>query len=110
MFPPTSAVWLLLVLFTNLSSTQTFPSIAEVELLFPRNDTYAPTVLIPMVFAIQSFPAAAPLNITLDWVLYYPADAEHTTIIRRGIIPRPVSPASLNGTFYEYIGLITSLP
>lgn len=105
MFPPRSAAWLLLALFSNLSSAQTFPSIAEVDLLFPRNDTYAPTVLMPMVFAIQSYPAAAPLNISLDWILYYPADAEVITIIRRGIIPRPVSPASLNGTFYEYTSL-----
>ena len=31
----------------------TFPVIAEINLVFPRNDTYAPVDLMPIVFAVQ---------------------------------------------------------
>lgn len=105
MFQPKNAVWLLLALVTSWSSAQTFPSIAEVDLLFPKNDTYAPTVLMPMVFAIQNAPAADPLSLALKWVLYYPADAEHLTIIRNDAIPKTYLSASPNGTYYEFTSL-----
>jgi hypothetical protein len=39
--------------------TQTYPAIVEIDLVFPRNDTYAPVELMPIVFAIQNAPAAA---------------------------------------------------
>jgi hypothetical protein len=32
----------------------TFPATVEVDLIFPRNDTYAPSALFPIVFAFQN--------------------------------------------------------
>ncbi|MDM9186223.1 hypothetical protein QU781_28035, partial [Escherichia coli] len=34
---------------------------AEVDLVFPRNDTYAPMPLMPVVFAVQNPPVAGKL-------------------------------------------------
>jgi hypothetical protein len=62
--------WYLLALLSCWSAAQQiFPAgeIAEVDLIFPRNDTYAPTVLIPIVFAIQNTKLAAPLDLALEW-------------------------------------------
>jgi hypothetical protein len=111
MLPSINVAWLLLTLFTYWSSAQTFPSIAEVDLIFPRNDSYAPNVLMPMVFAIQNTPAAAPLNLAIYWVLYYPADSEFVTIVNDGPILRTYLTASTPGPYYEYTGLynITTL-
>lgn len=40
------------------------PATMEVDLVFPRNDTYAPSPHMPIVFAIQNAELAAPLNPT----------------------------------------------
>ena len=44
-----SGWWLHSVAATEL----TFPVIAEINLVFPRNDTYAPVDLMSIVFALQ---------------------------------------------------------
>jgi hypothetical protein len=62
--------WYLLALLPCWSAAQqTFPAgeVAEVRLIFPRNDTYAPTLLTPIVFAIQNSKLAAPLNLNFAW-------------------------------------------
>ncbi|KAI0014002.1 hypothetical protein F4779DRAFT_560217 [Xylariaceae sp. FL0662B] len=52
----------------------TFPATVEVDLIFPRNDTYAPSTLFPFVFAFRNAALAASLNphllLTL-WDKYY---------------------------------------
>jgi len=105
MFPSNNAVWLLLALLTCWSSAQTFPPIAEVDLLFPRNDTYAPTVLMPLVFAIQNPSTAVSLDLALEWYLYHPADASNITVVRNGVIPKSYFSASTSGPYYEYSSL-----
>lgn len=45
----------------------TFPTTVEVDLIFPRNTTYAPSVLMPIVFAIQNSQLAAPLDFNFQW-------------------------------------------
>ncbi|KAI1375638.1 hypothetical protein F4677DRAFT_421929 [Hypoxylon crocopeplum] len=47
-----------------------FPTTAEVHLIYPRNDTYAPTTLMPIVFAIQNSQLAAPLDLNIQWDIY----------------------------------------
>ncbi|KAI1778199.1 hypothetical protein F4818DRAFT_405165 [Hypoxylon cercidicola] len=47
-----------------------FPATVDVELIFPRNDTYAPTVLMPIVFAIRNAQLAAPLDLNFGWTVY----------------------------------------
>jgi hypothetical protein len=101
MFPSSHTVWLLLALFTYWASAQTFPSIAEVNLLFPRNDTYAPTVLMPVVFAIQNPPVAAPLNLALEWYLYQ-LTSSNITEAGNGFIIKSYLSASNPGPYYEY--------
>lgn len=63
-------VWYLLALLPGWSTAQTFPAIAEVDLIFPRNDTYPPSAITPIVFAIQNSQLAAPLHLWFSWSLY----------------------------------------
>jgi hypothetical protein len=104
MFSSNNAVWLLLALLTCWSSAQTFPSIAEVDLLFPRNDTYAPTVLMPVVFAIQNSPVAVPLDLALEWYLYQLTNG-NTTAVGNGFITKSYFTASTSGPYFEYSSL-----
>lgn len=45
----------------------TFPATVEVDLIFPRNDTYGPSVLFPIVFAIQNIALAPSLDPSIDF-------------------------------------------
>jgi len=44
----------------------TFPTTVEVDLIFPRNDTYGPTALFPFVFAFQNALLAPSLDPGFD--------------------------------------------
>lgn len=52
-----------------------FPATVEVDLIFPRNDTYAPSAMTPIVFAIQNSQLAPPLNLNLQYFIYYLGDS-----------------------------------
>lgn len=43
---------------------------AEVDVIFPRNDTFAPTPLLPVVFAIQNTAVASQLNLRLSYRVF----------------------------------------
>jgi hypothetical protein len=101
MFPSNHAVWLLLAIFINWASAQTFPSVVEVDLLFPRNDTYAPTALMPVVFAIQNPPVAEPLDLALEWRLYNLPDP-NIAVDANGIIVKRYPTEYILGPYYEY--------
>ncbi|KUL82832.1 hypothetical protein ZTR_09217 [Talaromyces verruculosus] len=47
--------------------TLTFPATVEVDLVFPRNDTYAPDPLLPIVFAIQHSNYAPYINPSIQF-------------------------------------------
>ena len=40
---------------------------AKVDVIFPRNDTFAPTPLMPIVFAVQNPAVAQQLNLRLNY-------------------------------------------
>ncbi|KIN05191.1 hypothetical protein OIDMADRAFT_115589 [Oidiodendron maius Zn] len=46
------------------------PGIFEVDLLFPRNTTYTPQELMPIVWALQNPTLAAPLAATILWIMW----------------------------------------
>ena len=46
------------------------PDTFEVDLLFPRNATYTPQTLMPIVFAMQNPTLASPLEATILWELW----------------------------------------
>jgi hypothetical protein len=70
-YPSCQFLWVfLLALLPPWAETQqTFPAIAEIDLIFPRNDTFAPTVLMPVIFAIQNSQLAASLALSFEWTL-----------------------------------------
>ncbi|KAH8703811.1 hypothetical protein BGW36DRAFT_370020 [Talaromyces proteolyticus] len=105
MFCFNNAAWLLLPLYTHWSVAQPFPSIAEVDLLFPRNDTYAPTPLMPLVFAIHNPTDAAALNLALEWALRYPAGANHLAVVSDGVITQSYSPTTTSNIYYMFSSL-----
>ncbi|KAL6859305.1 hypothetical protein J3F83DRAFT_749684 [Trichoderma novae-zelandiae] len=47
-----------------------FPATFEVDLLFPHNATYAPSPLMPVVFAVQNPALAKPLVATIRWAMW----------------------------------------
>ncbi|KAJ5701127.1 hypothetical protein N7488_008675 [Penicillium malachiteum] len=46
------------------------PGIFEVDLVFPRNATYSPQALTPIVWALQNPSLASPLTASLTWNLW----------------------------------------
>lgn len=46
------------------------PGTFEVDSLFPRNSTYTPQALMPIVFALQNPTLASPLEATIFWELW----------------------------------------
>lgn len=48
----------------------TFPATVEVDLVFPRNDTYAPSVLFPVVFAFQNASLVPSLDPGFDLIIW----------------------------------------
>lgn len=55
------------------SAAANTPATIELDLVFPRNETYAPTDdLFPIVFAVQGFPATEPSfgsSLVIRWFL-----------------------------------------
>lgn len=59
---------LLSLLFTSSQAqTVTLPSNVAVDLVFPRNDTYNPADMFPVVFALQGASAAWTFGFFLEW-------------------------------------------
>ncbi|KAL0466563.1 hypothetical protein QR685DRAFT_99617 [Neurospora intermedia] len=54
----------------QVGAQATFPATVEVDLIFPRNDTYAPSTLFPIVFAFQNAALAPSLDPSLDLLLW----------------------------------------
>lgn len=61
--------WSLLALLLEGSNITT-PETVEVDLIFPRNDTYAPSPLLPLVIAIQNSHAAAALSLSFEYIIW----------------------------------------
>ncbi|KAI0880158.1 uncharacterized protein GGS22DRAFT_175674 [Annulohypoxylon maeteangense] len=72
---------LLLLILSCWSTVQAaiFPSIVEVHLVFPRNDTYTPSELTPIVFAIYNSELAGPLDLNFDYDIYQLHSANGST-------------------------------
>jgi hypothetical protein len=64
-FPRTS--WLLAAFMGTIINAS---GILEVDLVFPRNDTYAPTINLPVVFAFQNAQQARYLNPTIQYLMW----------------------------------------
>lgn len=48
------------------SAGRKLPADIQVDLVFPRNETYAPTQMFPTVFAIDNFDSATPLDLYIS--------------------------------------------
>ena len=51
------------------AGVQAAGGIVEVDLVFPRNDTYRPGS-IPFLFAVRNSPLAVPLTMHIGWTLW----------------------------------------
>lgn len=58
-------VYLFLSSLIAPGATQEFPVKFQVDLIFPKNETYAPTSYFPVVYAVHSFRAAEHLDLYL---------------------------------------------
>lgn len=59
-----------LLLWMTHAGANTFPATVEVDLIFPRNDTYAPSAIFPIVFAFQNAALVPSLDPGLDLLLW----------------------------------------
>ncbi|KAF2664835.1 hypothetical protein BT63DRAFT_77657 [Microthyrium microscopicum] len=98
-------ILLLLPCWSAAQPAISFPTIVEVDLMFPRNDTYAPNPLMPVVFAIQQSVIAKSLNIGLLWDLGRLDASDNTTSSGYKIYGNPINSqnSTINDTpLYEY--------
>src|SRR5277367_1197822 len=51
------------------SAAQSYPATVEFDLVFPRNDTFAPAPVMPLVFAIQNPIATVALPYAIEWTM-----------------------------------------
>ncbi|KAL4903341.1 hypothetical protein BDW74DRAFT_156202 [Aspergillus multicolor] len=59
----------LLSLLTTLTASQKTSTTVEVDQIFPRNETYAPTRYFPIIWGLQNATTAYPYAFTLYWRL-----------------------------------------
>jgi hypothetical protein len=72
-FSPTT--WLLAAYMAAIANAAGYTAgILEVDLVFPRNETYAPTDWFPVVFAFQNAERARYLNLHIEYTIRKPAD------------------------------------
>ncbi len=57
-----------------------FPVAIELDVVFPRNDTYAPVPAMPIVFALQNANKFGPLLQQLSWRLSYANESDYIDI------------------------------
>jgi hypothetical protein len=69
MFIPLFTSLIPLLALTCGSAAQTYPATVEFDLVFPRNDTFAPAQLMPLVFAIQNPKATVALPFAIEWYI-----------------------------------------
>lgn len=69
-------VWALAVTTstTFAQTTSPFPATVEFDLVFPRNETYAPDALLPIVIAIQNPEEVGPLAFGTFWSISWRAN------------------------------------
>lgn len=61
--------WLLLTLVPAFVQAALSPGILEVDMIYPRNETFAPSGFTPIVFAIQNPTLFQTLNPILKWTI-----------------------------------------
>lgn len=88
--PLASLMMLLLLLISSTIATTTSGTF-EVDVLFPRNDTYAPQALMPFVFALQKPALSIGLAASISWGFWLGGNSTDPTFIYNGIF-QPDSP------------------
>lgn len=84
----------------------------EVDLVFPRNETYSPTDEFPIVFAVQNPQRAELLNLDLSYFIGWGDSEYNYTLGRSNLLPANLSSAdpyfaysyfNMNRTNYWYV-------
>jgi hypothetical protein len=97
----------LLAVSCALSTTAAvhFPALVEVDLVFPRNETYVPTPVFPVVFAIQNLAAASSIGpLELTWAIW----RLDTDDIQQVWGNQTVDQTNSTEPYYKYINLWTA--
>jgi hypothetical protein len=93
-----------LVWVAHAVNATTFPATVEIDLIFPRNDTYAPTALFPIVFAFQNAALATSLDPGIEIILYNGTRPNLTTVASRVLDLRYANFSGSDPTYvYTYI-------
>ncbi|OOF94004.1 hypothetical protein ASPCADRAFT_209248 [Aspergillus carbonarius ITEM 5010] len=66
------------------------PGIFEVDLISPRNETYTPQTLLPIVFALQNPPLASTLEACITWNLWEGNNQTSPGSVTDGLLELPL--------------------
>jgi len=80
----------------------TFPATVEVDLIFPRNDTYAPSALFPIVFAFQNAALAPSLDPGFDLTIQSSDGGNTTAQIQNPLLDQTWNNFSSSEPTYVY--------
>lgn len=72
--------------------------VMEVDLIFPRNDTYDPIDNWPVIFAVQNFEMAQSLDGSLNWHAWLDADDTYSNVFSWSMIDFKDLNSSRSGT------------
>jgi hypothetical protein len=75
----------------------------EVDVIFPRNGTYAPTQLLPVVFAVRNPPIASQLQPKLAYTIYQ-LDSPNSNITYKPMTENELNLPSNDSTYFWYKG------
>lgn len=80
-----------------------YPGIVEVDLIFPRNDTYGLAKSMPVIFTVQNPHLAEPLGLEIDWdIRRLGSWEEEDRIVKWGHLHPEDFEYSSNDTFFRY--------
>ncbi|KAJ5094855.1 hypothetical protein N7456_010716 [Penicillium angulare] len=82
------------------------PGIFEVDLVFPRNATYTPQGLMPIVWALQNPTMAPPLASSISWSLWEGNNATSPGSVDGGLIELALEDASYDRMISKFFNSI----
>ncbi|KAI9376020.1 hypothetical protein BJX61DRAFT_539186 [Aspergillus egyptiacus] len=80
---------LLLPFLLSLSFAAQYPQDVELDLVFPRNDTYTPLKYFPIVLGLQNAQAAWPQHFGIKWTLWRIHDSDELEEMQSASFPKP---------------------
>jgi hypothetical protein len=87
-------------LFLRAAYAQSFPTTVELDLAYPHNETYAPTILMPLVFTFRNPAAWIALEPVVSWQIRRVYNASYHPFVDQGVLRLSSPPNPPADTFF----------